>query len=92
MGDQEISARGADTSARLCGGEVASRQLLSRARQGWLTFPPPPTRPYCRSRGQEARGLLRITALTQRGCKRTYTSSRNDLTTQGYPIEGDAVD
>jgi hypothetical protein len=21
-----------------------------------------------------------------------YTSSRNDLTTQGYPIEGDAVD
>ena len=22
----------------------------------------------------------------------TYTSSRNDLTTQGYPIEGDAVD
>ena len=32
-----------------------------------------PTKPYCRSRGQEARGLLRITALTQRGCKRTYT-------------------
>eukprot|EP00966_Prymnesium_polylepis_P137572 3179433-Prymnesium_polylepis.1 len=41
--DQEISARGADTSERLCGGE----QLLSRARQGWLTCLPPPTRPYC---------------------------------------------
>eukprot|EP00966_Prymnesium_polylepis_P245607 5681748-Prymnesium_polylepis.1 len=43
-------------------------------------------------RGLEARGLLRITTLTQRGCKRTYTSSRNDLTSQGYPIEGDTVD
>ena len=65
--------------------------MPSQDGQGWLTFRLP-TKPYCRSRGQEARGLLRITALTQRGCKRTYTSSRNDLTTQGYPIEGDAVD
>eukprot|EP00966_Prymnesium_polylepis_P122699 2836678-Prymnesium_polylepis.2 len=45
--------------------------MPSQDGQGWLTFPPPPTKPYCRSRGQEARGLLCITALTQRGCKRT---------------------
>jgi hypothetical protein len=69
---KKISAHGADTSASLCGGEVALDSCFrGRGRDGSLTFPPPPTRPYCRSRGLEARGLLRITALTQRGCKRT---------------------
>ena len=90
MGAQEISARGGDTRARSCGEVACDRCLRRTGRDGLLSRLP--TKPYCRSRGQEARGLLRITALTQRGCKRTYTSSRNDLTTQGYPIEGDAVD
>eukprot|EP00966_Prymnesium_polylepis_P323167 7379381-Prymnesium_polylepis.1 len=40
----------------------------------------------------------RTTSLTSAATSRltsslsTYASSRNDLTTQGYPIEGDAVD
>ena len=95
VGGWEIKkfARAALTPVRACA--AVNSCFRGRGRDGSLcrlTFPPPPTRPYCRSRGLEARGLLRITALTQRGCKRTYTSSRNDLTTQGYPIEGDAVD